>query len=252
MQKTVKKLVMQIKVNTIEMKETDLPKDFQTHYDKPLKKGKTLSQTKIMDADYPVDSNGIHALLNRIRNDHDFQEYFRRVNANPQINHHNSFKTFYEAYPEKILDLSRYPIDIDFFTNVFSFLDDKKIFFHIDNLDISYLESFSETFLDALKEEEIPLTSFNFFDLKFSIIPNERFTALLALTSLTLTAKNQSNVIEQLKAMIEYDRKDKITELLNTKMLTNDALQSILSKDNLSVKYRSLLLKYVKKGNKHG
>jgi len=251
MKKTIKKLVMQIKVNTFEVNVKDLPKDFQTYYDKPLMKGKKLSTIRILNTNFNVDSKEVHALLNRIRNDEDFQTFFRRANANPNITHDNLFKTFYEVFPEKILDLCYYRINIDFFTHVFSFLTDKSKFFHPVVMDINYVSSFSETFLEALQKSKISLESFNFFDLKFSTLPNERLTKLLAMTSYKITPENKENTIAQIVAMIDYNRKESVTQILNKTKLTNDTLQPILNNPKISSKYQKLILKYTKKGTQY-
>jgi len=247
MKKLVKKLVLQIKVRQIEVLEDKLPKTNQTYNENIKYKGKVLSVKRLEDTQRTIDQNNIKGTLDKIRQSKDFQEFFKRSNSHSMIDHFNIFQTYYQAFPEDILKIARFPIETQFFSNILYYLQDKKNFFHSSQLDLNSLKSFSETFLEALKEDNLSLDSFNFLDLKFSTIPNEKFSKLLLLTSCHLNHGNEANANEQILLMIKYDRKDKLTELLNRKFMSHIFLQMLLRNETIPIKYKGLLMKFLRR-----
>jgi hypothetical protein len=258
MSKTIKKYVLQRKILRIEISRKDLPKDFKPFYEKPLSNGKIITSNKFdesksieeirkayryTDQSKKIDDikEGIE-LINKIRLDKEFHEYFRAVNENPDATSTNIIESFYRALPEKILDLTSYPIQVGFFHSILTNLKNTQEFFSEKNIKSNRVKDFSETFLDALNELNIHLKAFNFLNLNFSVIPNERFSKLLALTSHECNNNNKSSVIENIYKMIEYKRKEKLEEFIKIVKPPREVLQEVMKLADIPPSYKKLLI----------
>jgi hypothetical protein len=246
MSKKIKELGFRIRVETLEIAKNDLPSDFQKYYSKPIPKSKIIGVNYIEDISSAIDPKNIPATIDKIRNNKEFQEYFKRANNDNSISHNNFLITYYETFPEHILDIAHKPIETDFFIKVIKLFKEKDKFFNSNNLSLKDIEMFSGSFIEALNYFKIKLHSFNFLDLYFSIIPDNTFNPLLNLMAFDVYPKNQDHIISEILVMIRYKRITKLKELLNTGLLNKVMLRKILEDSSIKAKERSFLLSYLK------
>ena len=180
-------------------------------------------------------------VIDKIRQDKDLNNFVYKINLLSSESKSNIFIKYYEAFPEKIFNLSSLPINKIFFSRIIQKSKDLIISFIEKNVGIEELSTFSETLFESLIEHGISLKQFNFLDTNFSLIPDIQFTKLIQLTSLIFTPENESNVLNECIKMIEFNRKKIIKLLIEYKIFPIDFYSKINKSGYLPKEYQKLL-----------
>jgi hypothetical protein len=179
-------------------------------------------------------------LLKEVINNQSLIDFMQKANENiePLIT-----KNFYHSYlymfPEKIIDYGHLPLSSSDFDEIVGLIKNPKDLFSVHNLKENNLAKINFRFWSALKLNQIKISAYNFFNLKFSSFPEQEFDLMFEVFDKKIENSNLNNVISEFNLLLEYKRMNKIVfifehyqfEKVILEKFKNDKIFKKLSKD---------------------